>query len=517
MPSLPTTESVAPGPQLRTWRTTTAVRIFALALATGTVISSGSFVATVPMLVVLSTFAAASSLLEWLNRARFSHWDSVAEAIAVSVLLATTPLPGLGAYLAVPAVVAGIRHGLVSVLNVTMLAGLAAAASLAVQPGADAVARAGACLPWLVIGLGVGALASWQSRSMRTLVAKQAPYSSAHQLMARLHRLATSGALGLDSTSLVTDLDSAMRDATGAARTGIFVVGPDGRLRPLSSIPDAERLAQEIHLVEADRSPGAAVVALRGAHQVLGHCVLVGIHRWTPEVAERALEVADEFAVRLDTAVLFDEIRHLATAEERNRIARDMHDGVAQEIVALGYVVDEIETVTSEDDTRALAEELRKELSRVVTELRYSIFDLRHHVGDDELASALTDYVHDVGRMTDLRVHLVLDSSGPPLPPRTQSELMRIAQEAIGNVRRHAEATNLWVTLESDGVVLRLEVVDDGRGSAAPRDRHWGLQTMQERARGIGAELTIESATSRRDRRTPAGAVVALNRRERSS
>ena len=310
--------------------------------------------------------------------------------------------------------------------------------------------------------------------------------------MARLHRLATSGALGLDSSSLVTELDAAMRMATGAARTGIFVVERDGRLRALTALVDADRLAQEIRTPEADRSPGAAVVALRGAHQVLGHCVLVGIQRWTPEVAERALELADEFAVRLDTAVLFDEIRHLATAEERNRIARDMHDGVAQEIVALGYVVDEIETVTSEEDTRALAVELRKELTRVVTELRYSIFDLRHQLGEDELASALTEYVRDVGRMTDLRVHLVLDSSGPPLPARTQSELMRIAQEAIGNARRHAEATNLWVTLKSDGADLRLEISDDGRGLAVPRDRHWGLQTMRERALGIGAELAIE-------------------------
>jgi signal transduction histidine kinase len=234
------------------------------------------------------------------------------------------------------------------------------------------------------------------------------------------------------------------------------------------------------------------VVPLRGAHQLLGYAVLVGVPRWTREHNSAAMDLADDFAVRLDTAVLFDEIRHLSAAEERNRIARDMHDGVAQEVVALGYVVDEIESVSSEPETRRLAAELRDEITRVVTELRYSIFDLRHHRAGRDLTTALTDYVQELSRDTDLRVHLVLDSSAIDLPARTQDEVMRIAQEAMSNVRRHARASNLWVTLVSDGTDFRLEIVDDGVGDAAPRERHWGLQTMQERAEGIGAELDIE-------------------------
>ena len=210
---------------------------------------------------------------------------------------------------------------------------------------------------------------------------------------------------------------------------------------------------------------------------------------------ESANEVADDFALRLDTAVLFDEIRHLSTAEERNRIARDMHDGVAQEIVALGYLVDEIESVSQETETLALAGSLRDEISRVVTELRHSIFDLRHHVDATDLATALTEYVQEVSRVSDFRVHLVLDNVGSALPSFAQGELMRVAQEAISNVRRHAQATNLWVTLAVDGSAIRLEVADDGVGDAQPRDRHWGLQTMQERARGLGADLTISPVT----------------------
>ena len=75
-------------------------------------------------------------------------------------------------------------------------------------------------------------------------------------------------------------------------------------------------------------------------------------------------------------------------------------------------------------------------------------------------------------------------------------------------MRRHAHATNLWVTLVSDGSCVRLEIEDDGVGNAAPKDRHWGLQTMRERAATIGADLRISP-------RHDGGTVVRLQTRQR--
>ena len=483
----------SPGsPQLRTWRTTTAIRVFALAFAAGSVISDQALGASAPILVVLTVLAAVSALLEWMVRSRHTHWHSVGEAIAVMALVAgTDSVPQLGAYLAVPAVVAGVRHGLVTVLNVSLLSAVTVTGFLAIDPSSDSLPGVAMALPSLAIGLGVGLLASWQSRSMRDLAARQAPYAATHQLMARLHRLASSGALGLDTATLATELDLTIRRSTGAARCAVFVLEGDGQLRPVLAGPDVDRMATEVTLPEENRTPGAAVVPLRGSSQILGYCVLVGVDRWTEHMIESANDVANDFALRLDTAVLFDEIRHLSAAEERNRIARDMHDGVAQEIVALGYLVDEIESVSDEFETLALAGSLRDEISRVVTELRHSIFDLRQDVDATDLPTALTEYVQEVSRVSDFRVHLVLDNVGSALPSFAQDELMRVAQEAISNVRRHAQATNLWVTLAIDGSAIMLEIADDGVGDAQPRDRHWGLQTMQERARGLGADLTI--------------------------
>ncbi len=492
MTSLALQDSAAPRPALQAWRTTTAVRVFALALGAGTVLSDSTVVESAPIMVVLALMAGMTSLLEWMTRNAPTHWYAVAEAIAVTTLVvATQSTPDLGAYLAVPPIAAGVRYGLITTVNVTLLSGLTVAATVAADLAGHSLARISDTVPWLAIGLGVGLLTSWQSRSTRTMAARQAPYATAHHLMARIHRLASSGSVGLDSDTLVTELETAMRSVTGGARTTVFVVEPDESLRALNGGADVGRLAQEIHLPESERTPGAAVIPLRGARQMLGYCVVVGVPRWTAELDERALEVADEFAVRLDTAVLFDEVRTLATSEERNRIAREMHDGVAQEIVGLGYIVDEIEAISDHEQTRELISELRTEITRLVSEIRFSIFDLRHQVTDGHLSSSLADYARQVGESTGLRVHLSLAESGPPLPPRAATEIQRVAQEAIGNVRKHACAHNLWVSLKSDGSALHLEVSDDGIGDAVPRDHHWGLQTMRERAQGVGAELDV--------------------------
>ncbi len=85
-------------------------------------------------------------------------------------------------------------------------------------------------------------------------------------------------------------------------------------------------------------------------------------------------------SLRLATALAFDEVRDLVTDDERQRLAREIHDGVAQEVASLGYVVDELAAMTNDPDVATGLKQLRGELSRVVTDLRLSIFDLRTEV-----------------------------------------------------------------------------------------------------------------------------------------
>ena len=347
---------------------------------------------------------------------------------------------------------------------------------------------------WLVTGLGIGVLAGVQTRSIRTLEQSQAPYVATHQLMSQLHDLASRGEVGLDSVKLATELVGRLRDGTGATGVAVYGHAWGQPLVQLAGHGDTTLAGQSCPRREPPaRGRRAGRRAARRRPPAGQRGAAAQPTAGTRDSRAVAQAVADEFALRLDTAVLFDEVRRLATAEERKRIAREMHDGVAQELVALGYIVDEIASVSDESETLALADSLREEISRVVAEIRYSILDLRHHVADHRLSGALADYVHQVTQDMDLRVNLVLDESGPALPPRTESELLRVAQEAIGNVRKHARADNLWVTLVSDGSTLLLEVEDDGVGNARPKERHWGLQSMQERAAGIEASLEVTS------------------------
>lgn len=479
---------------LRQWRVTTAVRVFSLALAVGGVVAAGSFNQAAPLLVAIAVIAGIASALEWGTPTTSMRWLPIGEALLVALVLMSVPeQPGLVAYLAVPPVVAGVRFGVLVTTNATLVAAAASIVTVIVASEPDSVERLTRAAVWLLAGFGVGCLASWQLRSVRDIEARQAPYAAANQLMIQLHQLAQRGRLGLDSAQLSVELETKLRAATGAQQSAIFVMNTDESVSLLASHGDAAALfALRDQLSQSGSMlPDVAEVPLRAADKLRGTVLLVRASGWSDEERDEVQAISDEFVVRLDTAVLFDDVRLIATAEERHRLAREIHDGVAQEVVALGFLVDEIETVSDEPETQALAAALREEISRVVTELRFSIFDLRHHVAEHRLSGALAEYVREVSHGTGLRVHLVLDESGPPLPSWTESELLRVAQEAIGNVRKHAHAMNLWVTLASNAGGISLRVEDDGVGNATPRDRHWGLQTMTERAERIGAHLTI--------------------------
>jgi signal transduction histidine kinase len=477
----------------RTWRITTAVRVFAIALCLGRAVSAQGIADIAVPIVALALVATLASLIEGITADGVQRWIPLGEALLVSAVVAFNPLQEetILLYLAVPPLVAGIRHGWLSASNAFLVSSVALVLGAGLTSAPFDVDLAQSAGFWLVTGLGMGVLAGVQTRNIRDLEQRQAPYVATHQLMSQLHDLASRGEVGLDSVKLATELAGRLCDGTGATGVAVYGHAWGQPLVQLAGHGDTGELAS--HALGANHEPRneVLVIGLRGAGHQLGSVVLKNVDGWGDGSKETAQAVADEFALRLDTAVLFDEVRRLATVEERKRIAREMHDGVAQELVALGYLVDEIASVSGEHETVALADSLRAEISRIVAEIRFSILDLRHHVTDHRLSGSLADYVHQVTQDMDLRVNLVLDESGPALPPRTEVELLRVAQEAIGNVRKHARADNLWVTLVSDGTNLLLEVEDDGVGNAMPKKRHWGLQSMQERAAGIDASLEV--------------------------
>ena len=103
----------------------------------------------------------------------------------------------------------------------------------------------------------------------------------------------------------------------------------------------------------------------------------------------------------------------------------------------------------------------------------------------------LADYVREIGKGSGMAVHTSLEESGRRLRLDVETELLRIAQEAITNARKHSQATNLWVTCRVEPPFAEIRIEDDGVGYAAPREDHYGLHIMNERAGRINAVLTI--------------------------
>ncbi|HXF82506.1 MAG TPA: histidine kinase [bacterium] len=203
-----------------------------------------------------------------------------------------------------------------------------------------------------------------------------------------------------------------------------------------------------------------------------------------------------------ENARLQEQLQSVAMLEERERIAREMHDSVGQ---VLGYVNTKAQAVRAllEDGKPAQAQQQLAELEQaaraVYADLREAILSLRTTVGAGQrLLPALAEYVRRFSELSG--VETTLSAEGPPLefPPTVEVHLIRIVQEALTNVRKHARARHAAVRLTSgpDGVVIAVE--DDGVGIAA-RSRApqagsgFGLQTMQERAEAIGGRLTLRA------------------------
>jgi signal transduction histidine kinase len=256
------------------------------------------------------------------------------------------------------------------------------------------------------------------------------------------------------------------------------------------------------------------VLPLRIGNRMIGVAVSSGVAAPDSGTVSALMHEVDAHSMRLDTALVFDEIRTMATADERQRLAREIHDGIAQEVASLGYVVDHMASTTRDPTVAQGLRDLRKELSRVVADLRLSIFDLRSDVSaTNGLGSALSDYVRQVGAKSDLTVHLTLNEAPTRLAPAVEAELLRIAQEAVTNARKHASARNLWVDCWTDPPRASLTIRDDGQGISGRRDDSYGISIMRERAQRIDASLEV---TSESEPDKPRGTVVQVKVAEKS-
>lgn len=488
-------------------RLTLAVGTGALLLVTGVTWAN---IAAGALLLALAT--ASSLPFRWLPGV--DTYRAPLEGVAACcVMLSVEPLPeALLPYLLAPALAAGLLGG---VRVAIMTAGLSGATLLLGRVLGDETRQLTDYLAtvsqWTLITLAVGLLGAWVLRlQTQGQPAENAAYESAYRLISQLRLVARQLSGGLDPVSIAHGLLKELQAEQPFDRGAVYVRSTGGRLTPVA-FAGADRLAWRTDhpLFEeawATSLPIRASSAWSGG--ATGHGVVLPLRVGLRTVGLVALErdaqdfeleppdsALESHALRLETALLFSEVRQLATAEERRRLAREIHDGIAQELASLGYVVDDLAARARflpelETDLKSL----RAELTRVISELRLSMFDLRSEVQSSVgLGTAISDYVRQVGAGSNLVVHLILDEAPVRLPVAEETELLRIVQEAVTNARKHAKAENLWVTCRVDPPTAYILVEDDGAGLGQARHDSFGLEVMQERAAKIGAEVSVRN------------------------
>ncbi|CAL9589768.1 GAF domain-containing sensor histidine kinase [Streptomyces sp. enrichment culture] len=210
--------------------------------------------------------------------------------------------------------------------------------------------------------------------------------------------------------------------------------------------------------------------------------------------------LAQHAAIALTNARLYERSRELTIAEERSRLAHELHDAVSQKLFSLRLTAQAAARLVDRDPSRAkgelqqvagLAAEAAEELRAAVVELRPAALD------EDGLVATLRTQIQVLDRAHSARV--TFTGHGVRALPAAQEEaVLRVAQEALHNALRHSGGDHVDVVLERRGGGAVLRVSDDGRGFETRvvrrAGRHLGLVSMRDRASGVGGRLTVESA-----------------------
>ncbi|MEU3773796.1 GAF domain-containing sensor histidine kinase [Streptomyces sp. NPDC032472] len=241
---------------------------------------------------------------------------------------------------------------------------------------------------------------------------------------------------------------------------------------------------------------------IRDGEETLGALFLAnknGPGGFTEEDEELLALLAQHAAIALTNARLYERSRELTIAEERSRLAHELHDAVSQKLFSLRLTAQAAAALVDRDPARAkdelqqvaaLAAEAADELRAAVTELRPAGLD------EDGLVATLRDQVRVLDRAHT--AHVTFTCAGIRALPAAQEEaLLRVAQEALHNALRHSGADRVEVVLARRGAGAALTVADNGRGfdpgAVRAAGRHLGLVSMRDRASGAGGRLTVHS------------------------
>lgn len=287
--------------------------------------------------------------------------------------------------------------------------------------------------------------------------------------------------------------------------------------RPIVSncLSEDNRIARSSRLwMEQDHIESAALAPLTVKDEVVGTLALIkeqGKGGFDQEDLDLLVAFADQAAIAIENARLYEEAQQLAASQERGRLARDLHDAVTQTLFSASLIAEVLPALWESDQAagRQLLRELRQLTRGALAEMRTLLLELRPAaLIESNLGDLLRQLAESVSGRTGIPVTVSLEGCPmPDLPDDVHVALYRIAQEALNNVVKHAQAKQAGVRLAcsrdldraEEPVRVRLSISDDGQGfdpAAVPLD-HLGLGIIRERAQAIGATLHIDSRAGR--------------------
>lgn len=444
-------------------------------------------------IALLSALALAAERLPVLHRRPVLVGVVEAAVAGLSIGATGSAESPMLAYLLAPAACVGLQAGTRYIALVTLVGSATVLLGPLLDSGTDDLRPiATGAGQWLLLGAGLGVVGQ-RARVLdrRGPVHELDRYTEARALLQQLRAVSRQLPGGLDAAAMAEGLLERCASAMpSASRSAVLVQPSPGALVPIAvrgtrRVPWRAPLSDPGPLSEAwttqqpvvdrrdpdihGRRQGSTlvVVPLRSEGGGFG---LVALESYDDASLDDACvqelqSCADAAALQLETALLFEEVRSAVSVAERDRLAREMHDGVAQDLAFIGYSLDDLRRAAAPVD-EALAEKvtaLRTTLSTLISDLRLSITDLRTSVSSERgLGSALTSYVRAIGSSGRLAVHLSLDESPFRLPGEQEALLLQIAQVFAQDARRTGEAANLWVTLTVDPPTAALVLEHDG-------------------------------------------------------
>ncbi|MCI0398654.1 MAG: PAS domain-containing sensor histidine kinase [Chloroflexi bacterium] len=240
-------------------------------------------------------------------------------------------------------------------------------------------------------------------------------------------------------------------------------------------------------------------VPLAVAGRVVGAVVVAHAEpdSFTAHHADLALTMANQAAITLVNAQLYEQAQTLATLQERQRLAQNLHDAVNQSLFSAGLIAEVLPRLWEQNpaEGRRSLEDLRRLTRGALAEMRGLLAELRPQVLiDSELGDLLRQLGNAFTGRTNIPVAVTVVGAGA-LPADVQVAFYRLCQEAFNNIAKHARASQVAIQLEYDAGAVELHIRDDGRGFDPEQipSGHYGLSMMRERAEAVGARLIVTS------------------------